>query len=424
MIIRTTALALALLLPLAAHGVLPPGNRVVLDIESSKENPRNSEGAFVTLKSGRILFFYTQFYGGAADESPARIVSICSDDDGQTWNREPRVVVENTGGQNVMSVSLLRLKSGGIALFYLVKNSRHDCRPWMRLSTDEAQTWSAPRLVVDAPGYFVLNNDRVIQLSTGRLVAPVAFHRARRSDPHDPRSFDSRAIALWYLSDDEGQTWREANDWWALPVASGSGLQEPGVVELAGGNVLSWARTDLGAQWGCVSTNAGLSWPPFTATSLQSPLSPASLKRLPGSADLLAVFNDHSGAFPFPPGKRTPLVAAISSDGGATWSRRKVLEDDPKGQYCYTAIHFVEGAVLLGYLDFRSNGSQASNRLRLRRVGLGWLRTPDSPKPPGTQRRVKISALGLAERFVGGCRPSLQDGIECRAKRVILQAAI
>jgi hypothetical protein len=381
MMMRLATVALALLLPLAAGGVLPPDNRVVLDIESSKENPRNSEGAFVTLKSGRILFLYSQFYGGGADESPARIVSISSDDAGQTWNREPRVVVENTGHQNVMSVSLLRLKSGGIALFYLIKNSLHDCQPWMQLSTDEAKSWSPPKRMVDAPGYFVLNNDRVIQLSTGRLIAPVAFHRARRPNPHDPHSFDDRAIALWYLSDDEGQTWREANDWWALPVASRSGLQEPGVVELAGGHVFSWARTDLGSQWGCVSTNAGLSWPPFTATSLKSPLSPASIKRLPGSADLLAVFNDHSGAFPFPRGKRTPLVAAISSDDGATWPLRKVLEDDPNGRYCYTAIHFTEGAVLLGYLDFRGTGAQGTNRLRIRRVGLGWLRTPEAPRP-------------------------------------------
>jgi sialidase-1 len=366
------AILAALRLPISANSAPAPENRVVLDIESSKDKPRNSEGAFVTLKSGRILFFYSEFYGGAADESPARIVSISSEDAGRTWNIKPRVVVENTGHENVMSVSLLRFPSRKLALFYLIKNSWHDCRPWMQVSTDEAQTWSAPRLVVDAPGYFVLNNDRVIQLGTGRLIAPVAFHRARRSDPRDHRSFDGRALAFWYISDDEGQTWREANDWWAVPLPSRSGLQEPGVVELAGGNVFTWARTDLGAQWGCVSTNAGLSWPPPAATSLQSPLSPASLKRLPGSADLLAVFNDHSGAFPFPKGKRTPLVAAISSDGGRTWPVRKLLEDDPSGVYCYTATHFVDGAVLLGYSDWRTNGP---HRLRIRRVGLDWLRT-------------------------------------------------
>ena len=394
---RFLVLALALL-PLFSNSVPAAENRVVLDIAASKENPRNSEGAFVTLKSGRILFLYTQFYGGGGDESPARIVSVFSDDAGQTWNREPRVVVENTGHQNVMSVSLLRLRSGGIALFYLIKNSLHDCRPWMQVSTDEGQTWSAPKLVLDAPGYFVLNNDRVIQLSTGRLLVPVAFHRARRSNPQDGNSFDSRAIALWYFSDDEGRTWRESNDWWALPLPSRSGMQEPGVVELADGKVFSWARTDLGSQWGCVSTNGGLSWPPPAATSLQSPLSPASLKRLPGSADLLAVFNDHSGVFPFPKGKRTPLVAAISSDGGLTWPRRRVLEDDPEGRYCYTAIHFVDGAVLLGYLDFRGTGSKGPNLLRIRRVDLEWLRTATPAKDP-QRGATGISGLEAAQEL-------------------------
>ena len=210
-----------------------------------------------------------------------------------------------------------------------------------------------------------------MQLDSGRLIVPVAFHRARKSDPKDHRSWDGRAIALWYLSDDEGKTWCEANDWWGPPSPSRSGLQEPGVVELADGRLLSWARTDLGAQWGCISTNAGQSWPPPAATSLKSPLSPASLKRLPGSGDLLAVFNDHSGVFPFPKGKRTPLVAAISSDGGRTWPARKLLEDDPNAVYCYTAIHFADGVVLLGYSDWRTNGS---HRLRLRRVSLDWLR--------------------------------------------------
>ena len=41
------------------------GNLLVLKIDPSAEYPRNSEGSFVTLKSGTILFAYTQFYGGS-----------------------------------------------------------------------------------------------------------------------------------------------------------------------------------------------------------------------------------------------------------------------------------------------------------------------------------------------------------------------
>jgi sialidase-1 len=352
-----------------------PENQVVLDINSSPDNPRNSEGAFITLKSGRILFLYSQFQGGAKDESPARIVAIHSDDDGLTWSPKPEVVVETGSHQNVMSVSLLRLKSGNIALFYLIKNSFLDCRPWMQLSSDETQTWSTPQLVVEAPGYFVLNNDRVVQLNSGRLIVPVAFHRARTSQPNNSRTFDPRAITLWYLSDDEGKTWREADTWWSLPVASKTGLQEPGVVECANGSLLGWARTDAGAQFGFASTNGGTSWSAPVATPLKSPASPASIKRLPGSSDLLAVYNDHSGEFSFTKGKRTPLVAAISSDDGQSWPLRKILENDPQGAYCYTAIHFTSDAVLLAYLDFRTlSHGKNGNCLRIRRLTLDWLR--------------------------------------------------
>ena len=79
-------------------------NAPVFTIEPTKEFPRNSEGSFITLKSGRILYFYSQFYGGTADHSPARIVAVQSDDGGRTWDATPRTVVENTSAENVMSV--------------------------------------------------------------------------------------------------------------------------------------------------------------------------------------------------------------------------------------------------------------------------------------------------------------------------------
>lgn len=48
---------------LASPAMSAAENVVVRDIEPTKELPRHSEGSFATLASGRIIFYYTQFYG-------------------------------------------------------------------------------------------------------------------------------------------------------------------------------------------------------------------------------------------------------------------------------------------------------------------------------------------------------------------------
>lgn len=366
------ALAAGVLLTLAGRASVPLPAPV--DCEPTAAHPRSSEGSFATLRSGRIIFCYSQFYGGGNDDSPSAIAQISSDDGGRTWS-EPRVVVPTGDNRNLMSVSLLRLASGRLALFYLAKkNGWLDCHPYMRTSSDDGATWGPAVSVTAAPGYFELNNDRAVQLRSGRLILPVSFYRSTGTADAQS-SWDSRAIILWYFSDNEGATWTEARSWWSIPVESRSGLQEPGVVELADGTLFAWSRTDQGAQFGFRSTDGGDRWSPPVRTALASPESPAGIKRLPGSATLLAVFNDHSGQFPFEAKKRTPLVVAFSTDGGRTWPQRQVLEDDPTGWYCYTAIHFTDAGVLLAYCA--SNGSLPHlSRLRIRLVPWAWLRRP------------------------------------------------
>ncbi len=384
------------LLALVVAGLLFTGlrgdspNEVVGYLPSTPEHQRNSEGAFVTLRSGRIEFYYSQFYGGFSDYSSAAIAEIHSDDQGRTWSA-PRAFAEKTGGVNLMSVSVLRLASGKLAMFYVVKKSGIDCRPYLRISSDEAVTWSEPKLVVPPPGYYVLNNDRVIQTSRGRLVMPLAFNRSLVAQADGPGSAhgrlnDYRGIILWYLSDDEGATWREAATWWTLPVPSVNGLQEPGVVELADGSLCSWARTDVGTQYQFYSHDGGENWSPPEPGDLVSTLGPASIKRLPHSDTLLAIFNDRTGLPIVRDGGlshrfvRTPLTAALSTDGGRSWPFRKSLEDDPNGEFCYTTIHFIDGAVLLAYSAGDPNVAHLG-ALRIRRVALSWL-PPTAPAPP------------------------------------------
>lgn len=171
------------------------------DIDPSPAHPRNTEGSYITLTSGRILFAYSRFSGGRSDYDRSEIVQIHSDDQGRTWS-EPQIVVPTGNYTNVMSVSFLRLASGKIARYHVAKKSRlRDCHVVLSVSEDEGATWSEPRYIHDAPGYFVLNNDRVIQTRTGRIIVPVAYHRLRTSGD-DWAAWDPRAITMWYYSDD------------------------------------------------------------------------------------------------------------------------------------------------------------------------------------------------------------------------------
>ena len=354
-------------------------SEITLQLNHRRNNPRNSEGAFINLSDGRVLFAYTRYSGSDwGDDAPATISARYSSDEGNTWSKRDARLVANDGGLNVMSPSLLRLDDGRIALFYLKKNSLHDCRLHMRISCDEARTWGEATRCIPAPGYFVVNNDRVVRLRRGRMVVPAAYHRpTTESDNRADEGCDWRAITLFYHSDDDGVTWVESADWWGLPVRNRSGMQEPGLVELKNGALCGWARTDTGRQWEMTSRDGGSAWSPPVPSKFLSPCSALSMKRIPATGDLLAVWNDRRRRWrlgsPAPSsGGRTPLVAAVSSNEGKTWKCAKVLESDNRRGFCYTAIHFTPDAVLLSY-SCGGVGGGVLQDLRIRRMTLDWL---------------------------------------------------
>ncbi|MFC1742450.1 exo-alpha-sialidase [Candidatus Riflebacteria bacterium] len=349
-----------------------------MNIKPARGNPRNSEGAFINLLNGEILFVYTKFVGGKNDDSKAVLAGRLSKDCGKSWETE-KVLFANEGRKNIMSVSLLRLPDNRLALFYLRKNGLHDCRPRLRFSSDEGKSWSRPKLVVSAPGYFVLNNDRVIQLRNGRIILPCAYHRLKGEEKEILENFDQRGLILFYYSDDYGKTWEESPDWWALPHANRYGLQEPGLIELRDGRLFSWSRTDMGCQFGHYSFDMGETWSLPQPTQFRSPLSACSIKRIPETGDLLAVWNDTTpGQGIAPPTKaswgRTPLTAAISKDEGINWSRPKYLEKNPRLGYCYPAIHFSDKAtVLIAYNYGGKKSGSVLTHLKVRRISISSL---------------------------------------------------
>ena len=302
------------------------------------EFPRNGEGDAVVLKDGRVLLVYGEF-AASGDAAPATLQALESADRGRTWG-DKRLLQENIGGRNIMSVSLARLSNDDILLLFIRKDTERDlCMPMLRRSSDEGRTWSEPTSIPAEPSYYVVNNDRLAQLSTGRVLIPSCCHGVNWSSHDD----------IVFMSDDLGETWRTSPP---VPFldASKSGPQEPGVVELKDGRVMMWCRCDLGEIYRCYSEDGAETFGPWEPMGLKAPCSPATIKRLPSTGELLCLFNNHAT----PPGywaqTRAPMTAAVSSDEAATWGVVGDLEPDRTLSNGYTSVTFVgDGEVLLTY---------------------------------------------------------------------------
>ena len=325
---------------------------------SSPGNPRNSEGAFVTLDDGRILFIYSRYNGADWHDNSVADLGWCySADDGRSWS-ESQILFHNDCPQgNLMSVSLLRLADHRIALLYIAKRpmAGEDYPayiPVFRYSEDEAKTWSPEHRLSGPRNIICINNDRMVQLKSGRLLVPNA--RITIAQTPTGRAYFPLLSAVMY-SDDGGANWFDSPSFLYPPQDSASGLQEPGVIELNDGRLMLWARTDLRCQYRSFSFDQGMTWStPQPWRDFASPVAPLSLKRDPYDGKLVAVWVDADpcwGIAPVHQGTwgRAPLAMAFSRDDGVSWQDRQLLEKDPTCGYCYTAIHFTPTAILLAY---------------------------------------------------------------------------
>lgn len=352
---------------------------VSLDLVPGPDNPRNSEGAFLTLPDGEILYAYSRYKGkSCSDEATTDLCLLRSRDDGRTFGEESTILTcEGEDGVNAMSLSMMHMENGDIGLFYLVRTTYTLLRMFLRRSRDGGRTWGERVLCTPQEGFFVVNNDRVIRLSNGRILIPAASHRSGlRGDMEEgSRFFDSRAEDMFFYSEDDGATWKPASGKCSMPYSSCcySGLQEPGVVELTPGHLWGWARTDLGRQYEMFSMDYGNTWTACQPSRFTSPNGPLSMKRDENGV-LYAIWN------PIPqyngreePGKvfmggRTPYVIAVSRDNGQTFTEPVSFEEEEDHGYCYCAIHFTKDAMLLAYCAGGPEDGSCLTKTRIRRI--------------------------------------------------------
>ncbi|HZJ78185.1 MAG TPA: sialidase family protein [Clostridia bacterium] len=334
--------------------------KVVLNIPPTREQPRNSEGDFIRLNDGRIMFAYSQYSGGVDDHAPCNIAAVFLSYNGDEVVGGPKILVKASEHfvKNIMSVTLLRMKNGDLGLFYLVKNNDATSSYVLRRSADEGQTFGEPVFCLPDKfaGYYVVNNCRVLRTRDGRLYVPAALHRSAVNDEKVTINEGYGVCHLFY-SDDDGISWQEHDTHFVIDTTdTKTGLQEPDIIELSSGVLKMYFRTDRMYQYECYSHDNGRHWTKPEASCFTSPNSPMKISQNPYDGSYFAVWNpipqyigreaDDEGFFN---GGRTPLVIAKSNDG-INFDKPIELENDPNRGYCYPAVFFVDkNTILLSY---------------------------------------------------------------------------
>ncbi len=352
----------------------------------SGENGRNSEGSFVRLPSGRILFAYSRFIeAGGGDGDRCDIALAHSDDEGESWS-EPVVIAKaaDFGTRNLMSVSSAIQRDGRIAFYFIIKENDGSTTIGRALTSD-GSTFEISRCALDAPqAYYVFNNDRLVRLSDGRLAYPAGRHISGLGK-NGKILFESWSVSVVFVSEDDGATFSllpprltvpALGDGPAGELGRRAGMQEPGLVELRDGTIWLWARTGLGGQYECLSRDGMRTFTmPQPSRFFTGPCSPLEVARDEATGALYAAFN------PVPPYTareidpftwgRTPFVLSKSLDDGRTWSRPVIVEDDPHRGYCYPAFFFTrDNALLLAYCRGGHECANCLCRLGLMKIAL------------------------------------------------------
>lgn len=353
-------------------------SKIIKDFAPSADNNRNSEGAFITLDDGNILFAYSRYGAEGDDDGAAADIYACvSTDSGETFGEPyPLITHREMKADNLMSVSFMKMANGDIGMFFLAKSEIINCLCYLMRSSDGGKTWSKPILCSENKGYFVVNNDRVIRTSSGRILIPAAKH-GTICLPGSNTVDDILPGELYiFASDDDGYTFYTLVKEIEIPVSRGctTGVQEPGLIDL-GDRIWCYIRTDSGRQYETFSEDGGKTWQEITPSSFTSAVSPMSAKKL-GNGDIIAVWNpipvyngrseEFDGAWT---GARTPLAVAFSQDNAFSFSEPILIETDEKSGFCYTAIHeTADGSVLLAYCAGGVKDGCTLNRLRIRKI--------------------------------------------------------
>lgn len=307
-----------------------------------------------------------------------------SSDRGRTWRRGERIPLEwkLTGTINNGGMSFLRLRDGRLALVghRYVPDNKGGGLPFISFSSDQGATWTPARLV----GREVAADDPWY-IMNDRLVQ---LRSGRLLVPvahavRDSGPEGDLAESGCFYSDDAGATWRLSS--LVRPKGALRGMAEPCAAELPDGRILLLARSGTGYLVAAFSSDDGATWSEPHNTTLLSPCTSLTLKTLPDGR--VIVFYNHvkedgpGSLFP-----RCPLVYAVSVDG-EHWGPPVIVDDEgwdpvqPSRENIYPSICFLNEGMLVVWSSHFSTAGKMRRSIEKNLVGGGKRGVLQYPRP-------------------------------------------
>ncbi len=354
--------------------------KTVCEIPPEIGNGRNSEGDFIALKDGSIMFAYSRYNSdGGEDDDSCDIAALFSYDNGETFtDRRILITAEELGTKNLMCVSLMRMENGDIGLFFLKKLSDGFSEYHVARSSDEGKSFYMTKKCFPNTfnSYYVVNNCRVLKANDGRIFVPAASHR-RGFDENGELEFDYYAYSLLFVSDDDGFSWKELNVKFTNPNPnSETGLQEPGITQLENGSLYTYFRTDCLCQYESISVDGGRKWTSPAPSRFTSPESPMLIKKNPYSGKFYSVYNPipfyntRNENEEFFQAGRTPIIIRESLDG-INFSNEIILEGEEDKGYCYPSLFFIdEKTILTSFCAGGKEDGSCLNKTIIKKISL------------------------------------------------------
>jgi sialidase-1 len=237
--------------------------------------------------------------------------------------------------------NLVRLSEKEVLFSYVGWDSAANRNVFMRRSLDNGATWGE-QVQISEPGWYCNNADRALRLRSGRVILP-AHGPYAKSYVGGTEYKGGDLHSFVFYSDDGFKTWKRSAD---SMTAKGRGCHEPTIVELNDGRLYCLMRNTNQCQYFSISEDGGDHWTKPAPTELASPESPALVKRIPSTGDLLVLWNNVASKSNWP---RTPLTAAISRDEGETWTNYHDIDNRADYDAAYPSVTFVGDEALIAY---------------------------------------------------------------------------